>query len=248
MKTKKQLRCDDTLKLLTSKGRAVFFTLTTADEVEFDEIRRRWRSLRHDLVQDIRRRTGRRPLFVMNFERHPGYLQKVVKDDATVERVIRSDGRPHGWHIHGVIDCYLDLRRYRSFFDRAGFGRVDVRRVTSKGVADYLTKHALKAYRGLSRLARAKMQCQRMRLVNVSRGLPALAMYRWESEHLERTRRIFSELVSEHDADYGKIVNPMKYWKLAEVFGMLRVRTRWEFCRIIERIQRGETLSFVDSS
>lgn len=237
METKKQLRCKDTLRLLMKQGRAVFFTLTTADEVDFAEIRRRWRTLRHDLIRDLRKRNKHEPLFVMNYERHPGYLQKLVKDYKTIEKVVRSDGRPHGWHIHGVINCRIPLRRYRAMLDRAGFGRVDVRRVNSVGVADYLTKHALKAYRGLSRRARSCMECKRMRLVNVSRGLPALSDYAWRSDELERTRVLFRELVKDHKADYGKIVNPLKNWRIASVISLLRLSSIGDFQRLLEKLE-----------
>lgn len=238
METKKQMRCKDTLRLLMNDGHAVFFTLTTPDEVDFGEIRRRWRILRHDLIRDLRKHNKHEPLFVMNYERHPGYLQKLVKDDNTVEKVIRSDGRPHGWHIHGVINCRIPLRRYRAMLNRSGFGRVDVRRVNTMGVADYLTKHALKAYRGLSRLARARMECQRMRLVNVSRGLPALSEYVWRSDEIDRTRAVFRELVKDHKDDYGKIINPLKHWRIASVISLLRLSSIGDFQRLLEKLEK----------
>lgn len=184
----KQVRCEDALRLLSEGGEAVFFTLTTEDAVDLPEIRRRWRSLRNWLV----RRLGN-PRYVMNFEKHPGYLQKVVKDKDGRERVIRSDGKSHGWHIHSVFSRFIPLNELQSQIRAHGFGRVDVRRVTSRGISDYLTKHALKAYRGLSRKERERYPKGRLRLVNTSRGLPPLSSYSWQSDFLSRQRKLYRE-------------------------------------------------------
>lgn len=178
----------DALSALARDGEAVFFTLTTEDVVDLREIRRRWRGLRNWLV----RRLGK-PHYVMNFEKHPGYLQKVVKDERGRERIVRGDGHSHGWHIHSVFSRFIPLKELQTQIKAHGFGRVDVRRVTSKGITDYLTKHALKAYRGLSRKEREQYPNGRLRLVNTSRGLPRLCDYRWTSSELELHRKLYRE-------------------------------------------------------
>lgn len=219
LRTKKQIRCDDALGVLTSSGLATFFTLTTPDVVDYETIRARWRELRHDMVQDMRRR-GLVPQYVMNYERHPGYLQKVVKKDTPEEHIIRSDGISHGWHIHGVISERIELSRYRSMFDHVGFGRVDVRPVTSKGVSDYLTKHALKAYRGISKRERSRSDVERLRLVNVSRGLPSLADYRTSSAYIEKCRYFMALQVADIKHAGDKVSNALALWKRSEVAAM----------------------------
>ena len=116
----RSIRAHDVLsQFMNGSSGCVFFTLTTPDVVDLCEIRRRWREFRHELFRDIKRRKRIVPKYVMNYEVHPG---------------------GHGWHIHSVINCYVDLRRYLPLIRRCGFGRVDVRRVNSEGVADYLTK------------------------------------------------------------------------------------------------------------
>jgi len=161
----RSVRCEDLLKELVKSGSCVFFTLTTPDVVDYEEIRRRWRLLRHDLV----RRLGRGVKYVMNYEIHP---------------------KGHGWHIHGVFNIFVSLRRFLPLIRKYGFGRVDFRRVTSVGVAEYLTKHCLKAYRGVKR------QCstcgRRLRLVNTSRGLPKLDDYFYRSTWLDDFRSVGS--------------------------------------------------------
>lgn len=156
----RKVRCDDVLSKFCENGSAVFFTLTTPDVVDIVEIRSRWRKLRHYLIANVFPPGVK---YVMNYEVHPN---------------------GHGWHIHSVFSRYVPLKRILPKLKSFGFGRVDVRKVNSKGVADYLTKHALKAYRGVSRALRESSgDSRRLRLVNTSRGLPRLSDYRYESEY-----------------------------------------------------------------
>lgn len=221
MESKRKIRAHDALDVLIKDGRATFFTFTTPDEVDFKEISARWRSFRNWFLQWLRRK-GETPQYVMNFERHPGYLQKVINKDTFDEFVIRGDGNSHGWHIHGVFSCRFPM--FRWFLDRLkdfGFGRVDVRRVNSQGVADYLTKHALKAYRGISRREREKSGVQRLRLVCASRGLPALSDYVSTSLHLELARYLMWFQVSEAKRRGDKISNAISVWKNCDFAAML---------------------------
>lgn len=154
----KSVRCEDVLKsFMSSSHGCVFLTLTTPDVVDIYEIRKRWRDLRHFLSEKFK---GIK--YVMNFEIHP---------------------KGHGWHIHSVWNRYIPLTNSLiSKFHEFGFGRFDIRRVNSKGVADYLTKHALKAYRGVSQSEMKRNPSFRLRLVNASRGLPVLSDYEWRSD------------------------------------------------------------------
>lgn len=157
-------RADDVLEEFSSGRGSVFFTLTTPDVVDIFEIRARWRSLRHYLVQQVFPKGTK---YIMNYEIHPC---------------------GHGWHIHSVWNHYVPLTSIFSDLRRFGFGRVDVRRVNSTGVAEYLTKHALKAYRGVSARMREDMEKSRLRLVNQSRGLPRLSDYAWISTEKSELR------------------------------------------------------------
>lgn len=178
----KSVRCEDLLTELVKGGHCVFFTLTTKDVVDYAEIRARWRCLRHDLCRAL---GGAR--YVMNYEIHP---------------------KGHGWHIHGVFDRFVPLDRFLPLIHRHGFGRVDFRRVGSVGVANYLTKHCLKAYRGV------KMSCassgSRLRLVNTSRGLPRLQDYCYKSEYLDRLRMIGRDVFCHVRA--SRSFRPVMFW------------------------------------
>lgn len=221
MESKKKLRAHDALDILIKGGNATFFTFTTPDEVDFKEISARWRRFRTWFLQYLRR-GGSKPQYVMNFERHPGYLQKVVKRDTFDEFVVRSDGNSHGWHIHGVISCRFPMQHcFLKRLARFGFGRVDVRKVNSHGVAEYLTKHALKAYRGISRREKEKTGVQRLRLVCASRGLPALHDYRANSPHLEKARYIMALQVAEVKRAGHKLANAIAIWKKAECLALM---------------------------
>lgn len=192
-------RCADALEVLNRGGHAVFFTLTTVDVVDLPTIRERWRKFRHEFLRLLRKRGVDHVEYVMNYELHPGYLNKIVKDRRVFDRVIRSDGRPHGWHIHGVISCRVPIADFRRLAQAALFGRVNVKRVTSKGISDYLVKHALKAYRGLTKRERDTYRGMRLRLVNASRGLPALDDYAYRSELRTRTDEIMRRERSSYD-------------------------------------------------
>lgn len=162
-KLARQVRCEDVLRHF-GKDTMTFFTFTTKDVVTYQQIRDRWRNLRHYLVEKYQKRDLK---YVMNYELHP---------------------KGHGWHIHAVFNNYINLRRggllkIRSF----GFGMVRVEKVDSLGVANYLSKHCLKAYRGVK--AAQKGMGRRLRLVNCSRGLPRLSDYGWKSAYNDRVRR-----------------------------------------------------------
>lgn len=221
MESKKKMRAHDALHILIKGGQATFFTFTTPDKVDFAEISARWRRFRNWFLQYLRR-NGLKPEYVMNFERHPGYLQKVVRKDTFDEFVIRGDGNSHGWHIHGVFNCRFPMHSwFLRYLEGFGFGRVDVRKVNSQGVAEYLTKHALKAYRGISRREKERTGVQRLRLVCASRGLPALHDYRANSPHLEKARYIMALQVAEAKRAGHKLANAIAIWKKAECLALM---------------------------
>lgn len=236
-------RCEDALKVLTDGGFAVFFTLTTPDEVGYNTIRERWRLLRHDLLQALRRE-GKKPQYVMNYELHPGYLQKMVSCD-NGEIMLRSDGHPHGWHIHGVISCFVPLREFRSMLYRFGFGRVDVRKVTTLGVAEYLTKHALKAYRGLTQRDKQVYKGLRLRLVNTSRGLPPLSDYAYCSDLIKRTKDVMqraraNELELRANGEDLERPNYRIMHQYSNIAAMLQLQETWQVKRLCEMAQQAQ--------
>lgn len=163
----REVRCDDVLRYFVRNNLGMcFLTLTTPDVVTLDQIRQRWRDLRHYLVE----REGEGFKYVMNYELHP---------------------KGHGWHIHGVFNRYINLRgEGLQQLRRYGFRMISVKKVTSLGVSQYLTKHCLKAYRGVRRSMREDDLSKRLRLVNTSRGLPKLSDYHWQSAYNEKVKEV----------------------------------------------------------
>lgn len=207
-KTIKAVRCEDVLTafMASSKG-CVFLTLTTPDVVDIYEIRRRWRGVRHFLCEKYR---GVK--YVMNFELHP---------------------KGHGWHIHSVWNNFIPLSAVLDKFKGFGFGRVDIRRVNSRGVADYLTKHALKAYRGVSSAEIRRNPSFRLRLVNASRGLPVLSDYAWQSELKDDVRSRFDKYRRGHDVKSFRAL-----YSALEVCALLRLSSVSELYSMIRRLRR----------
>lgn len=175
----------------------MFFTLTTPDVVDLSEIRNRWRRFRHYLVESV---FASGVKYVMNFERHP---------------------EGHGWHIHSVFSAYVPLKRILPYVRECGFGRVDVRRVYTTGVAEYLTKHALKAYATANAFLRADGGgVKRMRLVNTSRGLPPLSDYTYLSGYRDGYLLLKRKIEFNLKVDKRNFVGYMAYVKAAYQLGI----------------------------
>lgn len=204
-KLARRVRCSDVLSIFTKNNKGLcFLTLTTRDVVTIHEIRERWRNLRHYLVE----REGDMK-YVMNYELHP---------------------KGHGWHIHAVFNKYINLRRGGVYqLRRYGFGMISIKKVDNIGVAEYLSKHCLKAYRGCSKELQG--QSKRLRLVNCSRGLPVLSDYRWQSAFCDRVRRL-QQSRSFQDA-FGKFRFALQY-KFAE-FATLQ---GWTLRRLVSETQK----------
>lgn len=234
----RSVRASDALDIIDSRKRATFFTLTTSDVCGCLDIRARWRKFRHRLFTRLKR-AGIKPLYVMNYELHPGYLIKVVKDSRTNERVLHGSGHSHGWHIHGVINLRLRHDYCRDLLLSSGFGRSNFKPVTSHGVSDYLTKHALKAYSGLSRKERARYSKIRLRLVNTSRGLPSLDSYAWVSPLIESTRRLRNTWRARHEECGAKYPDYRLLHQRAEVCSLLGFSDSCQLYRLHEFLSSG---------
>ena len=181
----KAIRADDTLKLLMEKSKCIFLTLTTPDVVDYVEIRERWRNLRHWLVRRLNK-----PNYIMNYEIHP---------------------KGHGWHIHAVFTCYINLNKYLRKIRSFGFGRVGVEVVYNKFVSEYLMKHCLKPFRDLNSLKRLG-DFKRFRMINQSRGLPPLSDYEYRSDYIKSFKEVCSHLRSRVITPRRKMLIELSYY------------------------------------
>lgn len=213
----KSVRCEDVLNAFMDGAKGcVFFTLTTPDVVDIYEIRKRWRKVRHYLVEKY---SGAK--YVMNYEIHPG---------------------GHGWHIHTVWNRFIPLRVVFDKLRAFGFGRVDIQRVNHKGVSDYLTKHALKAYRGVSRKEMENNPSFRLRLVNASRGLPVLSDYCWKSDLKEQVRRDYNLCRLNLKIDKRRNYTFQTLYQRLEVAALLGVHGLGGLSRYIISLRRSEKM------
>lgn len=205
-KVARQVRCTDVLNFFSKNNKGMcFMTLTTPDVVTIQEIRERWRNLRHYLIE----REGKGIKYVMNYELHP---------------------KGHGWHIHAVYNRYINLRGDGLYqLRRYGFKMINVKKVNSVGVADYLSKHCLKAYRGCSKQLQG--QSKRLRLVNCSRGLPVLSDYRWQSAFCDRVR---SMLTGPNFKTAFKLFSFQRQYRFAEY----AVLSGWTVSRLIREVSK----------
>lgn len=121
-----------------------FLTLTTPDVVTPYEISKRWR-----MLCNSRFWRGLNLLYVQVVEWHPG---------------------GHGYHIHVVVDKYINVRELRRYTTACGFGRIHIIRCDDNKVqklAFYMAKY-------LSKYRDAVPRGTRVRFTNVSRGLTTL--------------------------------------------------------------------------
>lgn len=213
-KLAREVRCNDVLRHFSDDTMS-FFTFTTRDVVTYDEIRERWRNLRHFLVEKYRRKDLK---YVMNFELHP---------------------KGHGWHVHAVFNHFLNLRNGGlASMRRYGFCIIRAEKVNSLGVAQYLSKHCLKAYRGV-KLAQ-KGRGQRLRLVNCSRGLPRLSDYHWESSYQDRVRRFLR--LSSFRAKFGALPFYRRY-----LYASFAVLNGWNGYQLSDALYKGSVgVDFTD--
>lgn len=200
----REQRCEDVLAFFNENNRGLcFMTLTTPDVVDLFEIRKRWRSLRHFLQE----REGDGFKYVMNYELHP---------------------KGHGWHIHAVFNRFINLRGEGLLkLRRYGFRMINVKPVTSLGVSLYLSKHCLKAYRGVRESLHKGAGAKRLRLVNTSRGLARLCDYRWRSAYFDSVQDFLkAPLCKEY---LSKVP-----WKFRYLYAELAVLNGWSVARLCQ--------------
>jgi len=113
-----------TLTTLAKMGQIHFWTLTTPEKGEVEEISDRWHSFSTMMARHFRGRKLWRGLRV--YERHP---------------------KGHGWHVHFVVPNFLPIALVRSVAEGAGFGRIHVWRDESadpEQISRYLLKYLAK--------------------------------------------------------------------------------------------------------
>lgn len=142
---KKKLRIRWSVEMMCNGGfRLRFLTLTVPEDgLPLKVVTSRFRALRSTRFM---RSFFRRCQYVCVYEKHP---------------------QGHGWHIHIVINRYLDINALRCLALRYGFGRLHIE-LCGKEIGKYVAKYVSKT------MSQRPDDCKGLRLCNVSRSLLAL--------------------------------------------------------------------------
>ena len=113
------------------------------------------------------------------------------KKDFKFVRVCESHPNGHGWHIHLLVDRYVNVSVLRKYTTKAGFGRIHIERA-DKGAGLYLGKYigkALNRNKGIWAHERPDYeQCKGCRLVGQSRGMLRMSDIKEEDFGIELFR------------------------------------------------------------
>lgn len=144
--TKKLMRIQCAVEALASEPGCDphFLTLTTRDKVSLKEIAARWRMFRNSRY--FRKKNLR---YIQVFEKHK---------------------KGHGWHIHCIINKYLNVHELRAVLESCGFGRFEIDHASGglERLRDYLGKYVAKSLRFRDQADKG------VRMTNLSRGLTRL--------------------------------------------------------------------------
>ena len=159
---KKKLRVNWSVEEMQKGGRRLrFLTLTVAEcGLPLQIVAARFRALRNSrYLRDVLKGNQ----YICVYEKHPN---------------------GHGWHIHIVLNFWLDIRTFRGWANRYGFGRIHIE-LCGKSIGKYIGKYITKT------LEERPEDCKGMRLINVSRGLLALRDIVCSSLSIEFVKRNF---------------------------------------------------------
>ena len=142
---KKKLRVRWSCEEMTKGGRRLRFLTLTVREcgLPLGEVVERFRALRNSRYM---REALKGNQYICVYEKHPN---------------------GHGWHIHMVINFYLNITEFRCWAVRYGFGRLHIELCTEE-IGRYISKYISKS------LENRPEECKGLRMINVSRGLCAM--------------------------------------------------------------------------
>lgn len=157
---KKSLRVRWCCDQMTNGGRRLrFLTLTVPEhDLPLRVVTARWRALRSSrYMRDLLRHHA----YICVYEKHPG---------------------GHGWHIHVVLNRYVNIRQFRAFAESYGFGRLHIE-LCGSDIGKYISKYISKSFDA------RPADCKGVRLVNVSRCLLSLRDIAVSSPGIDFIRR-----------------------------------------------------------
>lgn len=109
------------------------------------------------------------------------YMRSMLKGNDYI-CVYEKHPQGHGWHIHIVLNFWIDINELRGWANRYGFGRIHIE-LCEGDIGRYISKYIAKT------LAQRPEDCKGVRLINVSRGLLALRDIVCDSPSIDFVRR-----------------------------------------------------------
>lgn len=157
---KKKLRVQWSCEEMTKGGRRLrFLTLTVSEHgLPLAVVQARFRALRGSRYM---RQLLKGNQYICVYEKHPN---------------------GHGWHIHMVLNFWVDINQFRGWARSFGFGRLHIELCGSE-IGKYISKYISKT------LSARPDDCKGLRLINVSRGLLALKDILVSSPSIDFIRR-----------------------------------------------------------
>ena len=162
---KKKLRVNWSCDEMTKGGRRLrFLTLTVKEHgLPLQVVTSRFRALRSSrYMRDLLKGNQ----YICVYEKHPN---------------------GHGWHIHIVLNFWVDISTFRGWAHRYGFGRIHIE-LCGGEIGKYISKYISKT------LEERPDDCRGLRLINVSRGLLALRDIIVSSPSIEFVKRNFKSI------------------------------------------------------
>lgn len=180
---KKSLRVRWCCEEMTKGGRRLrFLTLTVPEhDLPLRVVTARWRALRSTrYMRDLLCNHA----YICVYEKHPG---------------------GHGWHIHVVLNRYVNIRQFRAFAEAYGFGRLHIE-LCGSDIGKYISKYISKSF------AARPDDCKGVRLVNVSRCLLSLRDITVSSPGIEFIRRNIYNPAVTHLKMFQRILILQRSW------------------------------------
>lgn len=132
------------------------------------------------------------------------YMRDLLKGHSYI-CVYEKHPNGHGWHIHCVLNRYVNISRLRDMSSRYGFGRVHIE-LCGVDIGKYIAKYISKSFEA------RPSDCKGVRLVNVSRCLLSLRDVVVSSPGIDFIRRNIYNPAVLHLKMFQRILMLKKSW------------------------------------
>jgi hypothetical protein len=132
------------------------------------------------------------------------YMRDLLKGHSYI-CVYEKHPNGHGWHIHCVLNRFVNISRFREMASRYGFGRLHIE-LCGSDIGKYISKYISKSFEA------RPSDCKGVRLVNVSRCLLSLRDIAVSSPSIDFIRRNIYNPAVLHLKMFQRILMLQKSW------------------------------------